>query len=353
MQGAQTLLVTNAETALKSPKVRSILTNRLVHQLDEILRRKGETGLHFRKAEGRIVVSGVKRMEGSLKALRQMFGVAVVSPCVVTENHREMILGEASRLFDATYESEATFAVRARRFVDLPFTSRDLERELGGLIQQKHRRLTVDLDEPNLIVYIEARRDGAYIYCRRYKGPGGLPYGSQGRVVGLLLCGYDLLAMWLLMRRGAKVIPIYVGDGRPEDVDPLFTEFKRIREVVPVDRLKIYRIELREGNREAVTKRTLYRLAALIAEKEKAKGIVTGERFDLPHGRILNSEDASQPILKPLFLLDEAEIECYRRLAEIACGFENLWKEHAAPDSSTRVQYEALKLLDLAEREYL
>ena len=64
----------------------------------------------------------------------------------------------------------------------------------------------MDLHHPDLVVYVEVRDRRAYVFSEYLDGPGGLPMGSQGKVVALIRDERDALAAWMMMKRGCRVL---------------------------------------------------------------------------------------------------------------------------------------------------
>src|SRR5262249_59285938 len=83
----------------------------------------------------------------------------------------------------------ASFRVAATRSDKrLPFTSPQLEREVGGLIKQA-KGWRVDLERPALTIHVEAMPDSAYFFFEKHAGAGGLPTGTGGGRAWLLSGG--------------------------------------------------------------------------------------------------------------------------------------------------------------------
>jgi len=97
----------------------------------------------------------------------------------------------------------ASFRVSATRADKrLPFTSPEVEREVGGLIKQA-KGWRVDLERPALAIHIEMLPDGAFYFFGKERGAGGMPTGTGGRVACLLSGGIDSpVAAYRMMRRG-------------------------------------------------------------------------------------------------------------------------------------------------------
>ena len=93
----------------------------------------------------------------------------------------------------------------------------------------------VDLTNPDLTIFVEIRENKAFIYHEKIKGPGGLPLGTQGRVVVLLSSGIDSpVAAYLMMKRGCEVVALHCNNDpfSGPKVTELFNQL--------VDQLNIY-----------------------------------------------------------------------------------------------------------------
>ena len=59
---------------------------------------------------------------------------------------------------------------------------------------------------PNSDFIIEVREDKTYIFHEKIQGPGGLPIGTQGRMIALVSSGIDSpVATYLMMKRGCDI----------------------------------------------------------------------------------------------------------------------------------------------------
>jgi hypothetical protein len=64
----------------------------------------------------------------------------------------------------------------------------------------------IDLSRPDREIFVECRQERAYVFVDKVRGAGGLPLGSGGRALAILKGRKDLLATWLVMRRGITPI---------------------------------------------------------------------------------------------------------------------------------------------------
>ena len=107
-------------------------------------------------------------------------------------------------------ESVKSFRVFVKRS-DQKFStpSPQLARELGARVWTA-RGWRVDLDHADLVISVEIIPGAAFCYMGRQLGPGGLPVGTGGRLVGLLSGGIDSpVAAWRMMRRGCQLTLVH------------------------------------------------------------------------------------------------------------------------------------------------
>ena len=102
-----------------------------------------------------------------------------------------------------------SFAVKARREGSQGYTSLDMGREIGSaiLLANEDKGVKVDLTNPDVVFYVEARDNRAFIFQEYIKCHAGLPVSTQGKVVAYL-DGSDrsIVSAWLLMKRGCRVL---------------------------------------------------------------------------------------------------------------------------------------------------
>lgn len=140
--------------------------------------------------------------EEAIKKLGRVFGIVSFSPAEETKPDIDEVK-EIAR--EKTKNWEGTFAVRAQRITkDYSFTSKDVEEEVGAVIQGE-TGLEVDLDDPDNVFYAEFYGDDAYVFTEKIKGPGGLPLGVSGTLEASLENENDLLACWMMMKRGCLI----------------------------------------------------------------------------------------------------------------------------------------------------
>lgn len=196
-------LVRYGEIGLKSSQVRRRLRDRLMTNIQDAFLNEGVECITSAE-EGRIFVRSENEDVAS-HVLSRTFGVVSSSPVVETTSAMEDIIKSVLDHFKDDLTDGTSFAVRARRYGTHPYTSQDLAREIGSAVLAKHDGMKVNLNEPDLEIFVEVREKVGYLYRNVVAGPGGFPLGSQGKVVGMVENMRDAVSCWLMMKRGCKV----------------------------------------------------------------------------------------------------------------------------------------------------
>lgn len=162
---------------------------------------------------GRIFVTG-EDVEAIAAVISKIFGIVSTSIAICTPPDRKIIEDTAAEVASRTLKPGMSFAVRAKRSNIKGFTSQELGASAGSRIYEAVGDLTVDLGNPDYEIFVEARSEGGFVYETKTPGPGGLPVGTQGKVLCLLSAGIDSpVAAWLAMRRGCIPGFIYFDGG--------------------------------------------------------------------------------------------------------------------------------------------
>lgn len=144
--------------------------------------------------------------------LGRVFGLVSFSLVQETSAEPKDIAALAVRLAREVRTRGASFAVRARRVGNHLFTSTDVAKEVGAVILAQVPNLEVDLTAPDWEIHVEIRGEKAYLTTDILPGVGGLPLGTQGKVVALVETLEGTLASWLMMKRGCYVLPVFRGE---------------------------------------------------------------------------------------------------------------------------------------------
>jgi len=325
----KTVLVAYSEIALKSRYVRSQLERNLVEDIKTILTRNGYDDFQVLRRFGRIYVDNAK--EGMAELISKIFGVANTMPAQKTTSEINNITELTVNVALDQLKQGQSFAIRSKVIGEHTFGSQDLAVKTGSAVMEglKDRNISVNLTKPNLTIYIEVRDKDAFIYNKILKGVGGLPYGTQGKLVSLFSGGIDSpVATWMIMKRGGAVLPLLM-DQRPYVGDNYITRakdaIKQIRKYIPRKKYSLYIapigkiMETISQSPEPrynciLCKRAMYRIAVDFAKKKGARGIITGESLGQVASQTLENlyvldEAVDFPIIRSTIGLDKVEIE--------------------------------------------
>ena len=314
------------ELFLKSEPVKRHFIGMLLRNIRKGLAAAG-IECRYETPRGRILIYG-SQPETIADSVCRIFGIVDVSICSRTGTDPGEIKNAALALAQKSLAPGMSFAVRAKRQYKTGLTSQELGAEIGSFIYDNIPGLTVDLDDPDYELFAEVRDFGGLIYDRRLPGPGGLPWGTQGRVLVLLSAGIDSpVASYLSMKRGCEITHLYLDAGRWAGTDVTTAAIANHRKLslwcagnpVPLviaDSEPLFdamsRLKIQPRYRCVICKRFMLRVAARLMENEGALAIVTGENLGQVASQTLANlgvvaEAVTVPVLRPLITYDKEE----------------------------------------------
>jgi thiamine biosynthesis protein ThiI len=362
-------LISTAEFTLKSQPVRQLLIRLLKRHVRFNAKRVGLDKCDIKSAGGFLVVGGFDDPVGAAKILARILGVAYADACERTSLTMDEIVACTARLAEEKMRHRETFAVRARNFEPSSLKGKEIEIRAGAEILARLRgQAKVDLDKPDHTFRVFFGANDAFISGARLTGPGGLPVGSQGKLMGLAIdCVRSPLAFYLMMKRGAMVWPVIpnlkplLGGVRPEAV---LNSLVALTPFVPKNGYSAYRIELDEEASKVLntvdgplqrifSTRLALRTITYLPRNRATLGLVTGDLFGHADLEALGDlrlvdEIAKFPIYRPLLTLDQESVN--RQLADLGLptltGTER--PEYLSPAGFSNDS--VLKLQDLEKR---
>ena len=275
---------------------------------------------------GRIILH-TKKAEEVAEIISRLFGVVDLSVCTLTPPTPVAVTEAAVRLASGALHPGESFAVRARRQGVEAMTSQELGAHVGSAILDAIPSARVDLCHPQYEVFVELRDFGGLVYDARILAPGGLPWGTQGRILALLSSGIDSpAAIWLMMRRGCEVDALHVSAGRFEGKDVTSTTLTHLCVLstwcagFPVrfhlaDAGEFYDALVAGATprlRCVLCKRFMMRLGSALAKREGYLALCTGDSLGQVASQTMAnlavvSQAATVPIVRPLIAFDKQE----------------------------------------------
>ncbi|HEY8926066.1 MAG TPA: tRNA uracil 4-sulfurtransferase ThiI [Polyangia bacterium] len=271
--------------------------------------------------------------EDAAQRLARVFGLVSISVASVTAPNLEAMAAEACAVATRARDEEGvtTFKIEARRGdKELPFTSIDLARDVGGRVLQA-TGLRVDVHRPQLTVGVEVTTDRAFVYGGERAAPGGLPVGVSGRGLVLLSGGIDSpVAAWLAAKRGLALdavyfhSPPYIGEKSRDKVVALGKILRRWQalETITVVSFTETQKRLRDAGPGELAvvlyRRMMMRIADAIADRVRADALVTGENLGQVASQTVQNLAAIEAaarhlVLRPLVTYDKVDTTALAR----------------------------------------
>ncbi|PCH58989.1 MAG: tRNA 4-thiouridine(8) synthase ThiI [SAR86 cluster bacterium] len=219
-----------------------------------------------------------------------------------------------------------TFAVRCKRSGRHPFKSIDVEKYVGGGLNQHTEAAGVKLVKPDVTVQIEIRHEELFIVKQRFQGLGGFPLGCQDSVLSLISGGFDSsVSSYMTIKRGlqthycffnlggnaheiaVKEVALYLWMkyGNSHRVKFISVPFEAVVEEI------LTKVE--NSQMGVVLKRMMLRAATEVAQGLEIKALVTGESIaqvssqTLPNLAVIDSV-TDILVLRPLVTANKQEI---------------------------------------------
>ncbi len=297
------------------------------------------------KRHGRFYLLDPRDPRKTARLAARVFGVANASPASRVPAEPAALEQAALKLLERRLEEAAprTFAVRVRRADKrFPIRSGPFAAEVGARVLEAHPGLKVDLDAPELELGIEIREEGAFVFLEKIPGSGGLPVGSEGRVLSLLSGGIDSpVASWMMMKRGCRVEFLHF-DSSPFTGPGSLEKVRRLARILDswqggtkvfvcpfAEIQKVLRARRGESYRTLLYRRFMMRIAGALASRRRLGALVTGDSLGqvasqtLANLRVVHAAAADLPVFRPLVGLDKEEtIALARRIGTYETSIE-------------------------------
>ena len=219
-----------------------------------------------------------------------------------------------------------TFCVRAKRRGKHNFSSIEIERYVGGGLNQHIETATVKLKNPDVTVRIEVDDDKLLFIKARHEGIGGYPIGTQEDVLSLISGGFDSgVSSYMLIRRGSRVHYCFFnlgGAAHEIGVKQMayhiwhrYGSSHKVRFIAVNFETVVGEIleKIDNGQMGVVLKRMMVRAASQVARRFAIEAIVTGEALGQVSSQTLTNlrlidEAADALVLRPLITHDKEQI---------------------------------------------
>jgi len=256
--------------------------------------------------------------------LKDVFGVAKFYKAYDLPQDLDGLKARLPELLEGrSFESFRITTNRAdKRF---PLNSEEVNRDLGAFVKDL-TGAQVKLKGPDLSIYLDIQTKGFLVYFDEVKAHGGLPVGVSGKVAVMLSGGIDSpVAAWQMMKRGCRAMFVHFHSY------PLVDRTSMEKAVDLVEHLNRHQYQsnlflapLAEIQKQIILscppsyrvvlyRRFMVRITEVLARRNRAKAIITGESCGQVASQTLENiavvdQSAGMPILRPLIGHNKEEI---------------------------------------------
>mgnify|MGYP000538424875 FL=1 len=256
--------------------------------------------------------------------LQKIFGLHSIVICHKVNTNIDEISSKVLELLKNT--KFKTFKINTKRAdKKFPISSMEFNNKMGGVVL-KNTDLKVDVHTPDVLVNIEIRHEGTFIYTNEIQGIGGYPVGIQGKGLLMLSGGIDSpVAGYLSLKRGVDLECLYFESPPHTSIEAknkviklasIIDEYSgNIKvNIVPFTKLQetIYK-NVPDNYVITIMRRMMYRIAEKVAKKNKCKILINGESIGQVASQTLSSmivinNVTNMPVIRPVACMDKIEI---------------------------------------------
>lgn len=301
---------------------RNIFINLLTKNIKYMLRNY-EVRIHKDRVRMYIEVLDNNFLE-VVEELKKVFGLHGIVIVNKVNTNIEVIKEEVLKLLENS--DKKTFKVNTKR-ADKRFKipSMEFNNMIGGHVLH-NTNLKVDVHNPDIMIHIEIRNEGTFLYTDEIRGAGGYPVGIQGKGLLMLSGGIDSpVAGYLALKRGVDLECIYfeslphtsiearnkviklasIINNYSGNIKVHVANFTAIQEAIYKTADDSYII--------TIMRRMMYRVATKLAKKRKCKIIINGESIGQVASQTLDSmvvinDVTNMPVIRPVACMDKLEI---------------------------------------------
>lgn len=270
--------------------------------------------------------------------LAGVFGLVSISPAYVTRSELSDITELAKQVTQKAIADRSiggkthfTFKIETKRGLKtFPLSSPQISAEIGGILLDTFGNLSVDVNHPDFIVYIEVR-ENTYIYTDIIEAPGGMPTGSNGKACLLISGGIDSpVSGYMIGKRGVSLCAVhfysypYTSERAKEKVIELAKIVGRYSGGIKLMIVPFTDIQLaigehcREELSTVIMRRSMMRIAERAARRNGCSALITGESVGQVASQTMQAlyctdSAVNLPVFRPLIGMDKMEVVAIAR----------------------------------------
>ncbi len=232
----QAWILRYGELGLKSRIVRRQFQSGLANNMENLAVQYGISLSPGRIRSLEVVTSDSSASEVE-NLLSHILGVVAIDPAnFISDDIDPEIVAKLILEKDKLRGQMRTFGVRTKRLGPKgEFKSQEYSAQIGHHMVVNDPSLSVNLREPDFWIRLVLEPDRVWLLGQRIQGAGGLPPGVQGDVLCRVTNEETMLASFLVMRRGSRLIPTEESDSKfveiLKDWDPYLGRNSNVRDL--------------------------------------------------------------------------------------------------------------------------
>lgn len=259
----------------------------------------------------------------------KVFGVASVSVAVEAGKDIDDIGKTAAEFMQKIIDNEGikTFKVKGKRAdKSFPVESPEIGRVVGAIILKSCKVLKVDVHNPDVVLTVDVRREGTYIFRDIVRGFGGLPLGTNGKGLILMSGGIDSpVAAFMMAKRGMTIEAVhyhsypYTSPRAQQKVEELVKVLAGYMGTIRMHVINLLPIQEQivtncpEDETTILVRRFMMRIAEQIAIKNHDMMLITGEDLgqvasQTAEALVVTDAVVKMPVMRPLIAMDKVDI---------------------------------------------
>lgn len=315
------ILINHSEIVLKG-KNRPFFERKLRENIKYVLKDLGK--ISIKNLHGRFLLkTETNNWQEVKEKLLRVFGVANFSKVYEQKVNLDKLENSLIKLLEK--KGFLSFAVRTKRIdKNISLTSQELTNQLGDFIRKKLGK-NVNLDDPDLTIYIDIYKNKVWYYFEKIEGLHGLPIGTSGKVLSFLSGGIDSnVSSYLMARRGCLVNFIHFHAlinnkevlkskiGKMVQTIKLYTLYSKLY-IVPYLPFQMALLNVKTKNELVLFRRFMLKIGEEIARKHKFQTLVTGDNLGQVASQTMENLAVTQqavniPVFRPLLTYNKQEI---------------------------------------------
>lgn len=267
-----------------------------------------------------------EKIEEVIKKLKKISGIHEIVLAFESENlDIENIKEDTLKIIKE--KKFKTFKIETKRSIKTyPIKSMEISRIVGSYILKNIKEISVDVNNPDILLNIELRNNKVYFYFKKYNGLGGFPVGVLGKGLLMLSGGIDSpVAAYLASKRGVKLEYIYFDSPPHTSMDArnkVVSLARKLKDytgdtiIHVVNFTKIQEEILKKCPHEyliTLMRRMMYRISERVAYDNNCLALFNGEDIGQVASQTLTSISVinhvvSIPVIRPVCTYDKIDI---------------------------------------------